>query len=482
MSISTEASSEFLHKLIFKDLSDCIAGCSTLRDVQQRFIPKLKYVLDFDSVQLSIMADCGKTYDQFTLAGYQQTALPKRINRLPLAEGFASTALQYGHPTTTPVPIGKVKGAAAGNIITFPIQLPHEKPLGAISFFIKTPSNNSLSKITHQTASHIASLCTAYLVRLKQRKQFEHQNKALRAACRAALQRIKTLAVHNKALTEKSLYLEAKTNSLTESNQALSQFAHCVSHDLRAPLNRVNALANILKEDFAHGLDTTAEAYLQHLSNSASRMSRLVSDLLTYAQCNASEENQNLATMATAVDLNSIVNAVLEDLSLEITAKKAHLGEFNLPVVHGHESQLSLLFQNLIGNALKFCAPKRRPDIRISATAPTNNRVETKRNTETKHNTKTKTKNIGSKNKEGAPNLVFISIRDNGIGIQQEYSEIIFEPFNRLHNEDEYPGTGLGLAICKRIVEAHGGTLTVSSEIGFGSTFTFSLPLLEPGS
>ncbi|HEX7362552.1 MAG TPA: ATP-binding protein, partial [Bryobacteraceae bacterium] len=175
------------------------------------------------------------------------------------------------------------------------------------------------------------------------------------------------------------------------------------------------------------------------ISDSAVRMRALIDDLLTYSQAGSEPASQQI------VDLNVVLSWALENLRESIERSGAVITSCTLPSVAGDEPQLGQVFQNLIGNAIKYSRPGVQPVIEITASQKADECV--------------------------------IAIRDNGLGIDNEYFHQIFAPFKRLHGRD-IPGTGIGLAMCRRIIEAHGGRIWVESVAGQGSTFSFSFPAL----
>jgi light-regulated signal transduction histidine kinase (bacteriophytochrome) len=230
------------------------------------------------------------------------------------------------------------------------------------------------------------------------------------------------------------------TEELKRSNSDLEQFAYIASHDLQSPLRNVEGFVQLLARRYKGKLDGKADEFIQYISTGVKDMQMLILDILEYSKVGSDGKT------FTTVDGSSCVTKALTNLKDAIAEKHAEITcPEKLPQVHGDFAQLTSLFQNLIGNAIKFCTEK--PKIHISA------------------------------KKEG-PEYIF-SVRDNGIGINPEVSDKIFAVFHRLHTKTEYPGTGIGLAICKKIVERHGGRIWLESEPGKGSTFFFSLPAEE---
>jgi PAS domain S-box-containing protein len=225
---------------------------------------------------------------------------------------------------------------------------------------------------------------------------------------------------------------------LRRSNQELEEFAYIASHDLQEPLRMVSSFAELLGKEYAEAFDQQGKQWLQYLAEGASRMRMLVRDLLSYSRVGRSEVRLE------QVDMNVLVQEVLSDLSIAISESKAHIEVGELPTCRGDASQLRLLIQNLLANAIKFQPPAQAPRIELSA--------------------------------EDRATFTLFHIRDNGIGIESDYFEKIFQIFQGLHMREEYEGTGLGLAICKRVVLRHGGELWVESTPGEGSVFSFKLP------
>jgi PAS domain S-box-containing protein len=230
--------------------------------------------------------------------------------------------------------------------------------------------------------------------------------------------------------------LQKQTEELLRSNRDLEQFAYAASHDLQEPLRAVTGCMQLLKARCADKLDERGDEFITHAVDGASRMQKLIDDLLAFSRVSTRGVQFQPVECARALD-----NA-LRNLTVSLQERQATVEREELPTVLGDLSQLSLLFQNLIGNALKFHGPE-PPHIDVSARREANTWI--------------------------------IAVRDNGIGIEPQYYERIFVIFQRLHTRKEYPGTGMGLALCKRIVERHGGRIWVESELGKGTTFSFTL-------
>lgn len=235
--------------------------------------------------------------------------------------------------------------------------------------------------------------------------------------------------------------LERYTEELKRSNGELQEFAVVASHDLQEPLRKITAFTDRLRDRAAGQLDETSQDYLGRMHSAAVRMARLIESLLDYSR---------VATRALAfeeVDLAQMMPGVLADLELRLHETHAEVIVGILPKVMGDPGQLRQLWQNLLGNALKFHAPDGPPRIAVRA--------------------------------QQRPRKWEISVTDNGIGFDPSCVERIFRPFQRLHGRNEYEGSGMGLAICRKIAQRHGATIAVHSEPGKGSTFTVSFPAIS---
>lgn len=239
-------------------------------------------------------------------------------------------------------------------------------------------------------------------------------------------------------------------NQLTKSNSDLEQFAYIASHDLQEPLRKIRVFISLINQKRAKDdLDT----YLQKISASAERMSSLIKNVLDFSRLSYGHDAM------TGVDLNAIVQALLVDFELIINEKQAEVQVGKLPVISGIPHQISQLFSNLLSNSLKFSVTK--PLIAIDAVDLTQQQVK------------------DYDELDPAIKYVCIYFKDNGIGFEQKYAEKVFGFFYRMsHSEVNYKGNGIGLALCKKIVENHGGIVTVDSEIDKGTTFKIILPVL----
>ncbi|MBK6640774.1 MAG: hypothetical protein IPG39_05805 [Bacteroidetes bacterium] len=256
--------------------------------------------------------------------------------------------------------------------------------------------------------------------------------------------------------TEKQyeIQLENTIQELKRSNNELEQFAFVASHDLQEPLRKIQSFGDRLKIKSQEELRAESILYVDKMLSAANRMSNLIFDLLSFSRLAKNNDAMH------ETDLNQVMNEVLTDLEVVIQQKNAEISFPPLPVINAISTQIYQLFFNLIGNALKFSKADETPKIEITVTPFS-------RSIQDKHTPKSMLK---------IP-FIKIEISDNGIGLDNTYSERIFEIFQRLHGKSEYQGTGIGLAICKRIVTNHNGNIYASGIPGTGTTFTVELPL-----
>jgi light-regulated signal transduction histidine kinase (bacteriophytochrome) len=238
-----------------------------------------------------------------------------------------------------------------------------------------------------------------------------------------------------------------QAEKLARSNADLERFAYIASHDLKEPLRMVMSFTKLLAKRYKDQLDADAEQFIGFAVDGAERMEQLIQDLLTYSRVSAPDKQFQ------PVDCQAAFTLALINLKTAIEESGAIVTCSALPVVLGDHTQLAQLFQNLIGNAVKYRSAT-PPTVHVSATRPSM--------------------------PDDSEQWLF-SVRDNGIGIDPQYAERIFVIFQRLHGREQYPGTGVGLAICKKIVERHGGRIWVESQLGQGATFYFTLPGNLPG-
>jgi len=252
---------------------------------------------------------------------------------------------------------------------------------------------------------------------------------------------IKAIIVNSKDITQRKkaeAALIKQAYDLSISNKELERFAFIASHDLQEPLRMVSSFMNLLQKKYKDVLDETATDYIRYAVDGSNRMKQLINDLLLYSRL-ASKHQQTQK-----VNLQNVVKEVQIILRYEILTNGATIYTDGLPVVMAVQLEMEQLLQNLISNAIKYQQAGNKAIIYVTGTE--------------------------------RPNDWLIAVKDNGIGIDEKFCDKIFIMFQRLHNKDEYSGTGIGLAVCKKIVERYGGTITMESKPGEGSTFFFTIP------
>lgn len=254
--------------------------------------------------------------------------------------------------------------------------------------------------------------------------------------------------------------LQDTVQELRRSNQDLEQFAYVASHDLQEPLRKIISFGDVLMAQYAPQLSESAADVVGRMQRSADRMRLLVRDLLTYARLSGHRDTFG------GVELDPLLRSVSDDLDLTIRERNATLVFDPLPAVWGDTTLLRQLFQNLIGNGIKF-----QPDTRPDGTGPC---VTVRGRLAAEHELPDAL--LTSEMFRLGRQYVRIEVIDNGIGFDEQYLDRIFTIFQRLHGRMQFAGTGMGLAICKKVMDLHGGSITASSQAGNGATFVLYLP------
>jgi PAS domain S-box-containing protein len=265
-----------------------------------------------------------------------------------------------------------------------------------------------------------------------------------KAADEALAQTLEDLSISNKVL-EKEIderrraedSLQEYADDLARSNSELQEFAYIASHDLQEPMRMISSYTQLLQRRYKGQLDNDADEFIAYAVDGANRMQQFINDLLTYSRVGTK------GTEFQRIDCHEVVTRAMANLKFAIEESGTRIDLDDLPTITADGGQLVQLFQNLIGNGIKFSRDE-PPLIKVSATEDDAEWV--------------------------------LSVQDNGIGIEPDFYEQIFAVFRRLHTRDEYSGTGIGLAICKKIVARHKGRIWVDSTPGAGSTFNFSIP------
>ncbi|MCE9531071.1 MAG: PAS domain S-box protein [Planctomycetes bacterium] len=296
----------------------------------------------------------------------------------------------------------------------------------------------------------------ASLTDIDERKRQEVAlERLVRERTQALLETNKTLADEVEVRKKSEAKEREAAEELRRSNQELEQFAYVASHDLQEPLRKIQAFGDRLVQRYREDLGDQGKDYLDRITSSATRMRKLIDDLLTFSR---------VATGAqpfVSIDLGTIIQDVLIDLEIRIRQSGAVIDVGPLPEIEGDPMQIQQLFLNLLSNALKFQKPGVPPIISIQAAPIT----------------------MPGENADQLPRKMYrIRVADNGIGFDDRYRDRIFQIFQRLHGRNDYEGTGIGLAICRKIVERHSGQISASGLVGEGATFEIILPVRQsPG-
>jgi len=352
------------------------------------------------------------------------TLAPVLQGELPFVSFFAATAAAAWFGGLGPSLLSTALGFVAGML--FVVRPGHP-------WWTATPHNFAVA------ATYLVGALTIVIISCAMHRAREHAIYRQIELEREAAVRIQAEEALRKAHDELELRVQERTAELARSNTELQQFAYVASHDLQEPLRMVSNFTRLLADRYDAKLDNDAREFIAYAVEGATRMQTLVQDLLTLSRVGTRDKDLELVRLDVAVD------RAVANLELAIRENGALVSHDELPEVVADSSQMMQLFQNLIGNGIKFKGAE-PPRVCISAGRNGNGKEWT------------------------------FSVRDNGIGFEPHYAERIFAVFQRLHSRDEYQGNGIGLAICRKIVERHQGRIWAESKPGSGSTFYFTMP------
>jgi len=257
-------------------------------------------------------------------------------------------------------------------------------------------------------------------------------------------------------ITDRKLYenrLEKYTEELQRSNEDLEQFAYVASHDLQEPLRKIRAFGDRLAAKFGNKLEGQGVDYIQRMQSAAARMQILIEDLLSFSRVS------RVVALPEVLDMAPLLRGVIDDLDAQVRREEAAVRVGIVPAIRGDKTQMKRLFQNIISNGIKFHKPDEKPVVEIRG-----------------HKEKSTVLNARFGLSLADPEYVIVTVKDNGIGFDEKYTEKIFTLFHRLHGRNEYEGTGIGLSICRKIVNNHKGFITAHSTENVGSEFIIILP------
>lgn len=326
--------------------------------------------------------------------------------------------------------------------ITLPIKklslITKKVSMGIFEHTVPVRTNDEISDLA-ATFNHMVDRLRTYRVTI------ESHNQELLNTNEHLLQEIAIRKQIEKALEEKTL-------EITRSNKDLEQFAYIVSHDLQEPLRKVMVFSDRLIMKYGKALNHEGRDYIERMKSASRRMQTLITDLLAYSRVSTQTRP------FTRIDLAKLIQDAISDLEIQLERTGGRVTFGNLPVIYADAIQMRQLFQNLIGNALKYHRDGVPPVIEIQSRfleSIKQNPIQTYHGSE----------------------FCEITVTDNGIGFDDKYAEYIFGIFQRLHRRDEFEGTGVGLSLCRKIVERHGGSITATSTPGKGAKFTIVLPV-----
>jgi signal transduction histidine kinase len=354
--------------------------------------------------------------------------------KMPNLNGFETAALIYEREKLKHIPIIFITANNFGDDNIF-----KGYQAGAVDYIYK-PINPGV----------LRAKVTVLIELYKKNRQLLAQEQRLVAINKNLELEIKERKASEEKVKQLNRQLLENIASLESANKDLDRFAFMASHDLQEPLRKIRMFSDRLQLKYQAVLDDDGKTNISRIQKAAERMQNLITDILTFSKI-AVDKAAFIET-----DINHLLEEVMVDLDEEVKSKHAKIHIDKLPVLSVNPGLIKPLFQNLIGNALKYSKKDVEPVIKIT------------------HEVNTL---LNGKNKEARDHYCKILIQDNGIGFDQKYAEEIFGMFKRLHHNTEFQGTGIGLALCKKIVEQHKGYISARSKLNEGSTFIISLPL-----
>jgi signal transduction histidine kinase len=388
----------------------------------------IETILENDGYQI-VKANSGRAALKVLLTQQDFTLILMDV-QMPDMNGFETASLIYEREKLRHIPIIFITAHNQGEEKMY-----EGYKMGGVDFIYK-PINSELLRYK------VSVFVDLYM----KTSELINQEKKLLAANKNLEKEVEERKISEEKVWLLNQQLLQNNHQLKNTIEELDRFAYVASHDLQEPLRKILVFSDKIQTKYQSTLSEDLNANLNKIMRASERMQLLINDLLRFSRNTVSDEDFSV------VDLNKLISEVLLDMEVEVEKSKAVIKMGELPLIWGISSQMGQLFQNLLGNALKFQKEDVSPLISISCQ---------------------------SELLPKSRNLCRIVISDNGIGFDQQYAEEIFVVFKRLHSYHEYQGSGVGLSICKKIVERHGGAIKAESEPGIGSNFILELPLAK---
>jgi signal transduction histidine kinase len=402
-----------------------------LVDDKENNLLSMESIFERDGYQLT-RANSGKEALKILLKEHDFTLILMDVE-MPDINGFEAASMIYQRDKLQHIPIIFITAHSYGDENIF-----KGYKAGAVDYIYK-PIQSEL----------LRAKVSVFVELYKKNHQLIAQEQKLKAINKSLEIEVKDRIASEEKVIELNKQLLKNIEQLESTNKELDQFAFIASHDLQEPLRKIRTFSNRVVTKYADKLDDEGKMYMEKMQNACERMQNLINDILAFSKIAVSKESLVLS------DLNAILDEVLSDMDLQVQEKNAKIKIDKLPKIHVYPTLMKPLFQNLLNNSLKYSQKGVAPVIEISG------KIET---------------HPDGLSKEKTKKFCRITIKDNGVGFEQQYAEQIFTMFKRLHGNAEYAGTGIGLAICKKIVEEHHGYISAKSSVNQGAVFTITLP------
>ncbi|MCE3226409.1 MAG: response regulator [Bacteroidetes bacterium] len=402
-----------------------------LVDDKENNLLSMESIFERDGYQLT-RANSGKEALKILLKEHDFTLILMDVE-MPDINGFEAASMIYQRDKLMHIPIIFITAHSYGDENIF-----KGYKAGAVDYIYK-PIQSEL----------LRAKVSVFVELYKKNHQLMATEQKLKAINKSLEIEVKDRIASEEKVIELNKKLLKNIEQLESTNKELDQFAFIASHDLQEPLRKIRTFSNRVVTKYRESLDDEGKMYMDKMQNACERMQNLINDILAFSKIAVSKES------LVHSDLNAILEELITDMDLQIHEKNAKISVDKLPMIHVYPTLMKPLFQNLLNNSLKYSRKDIAPVIEISG------KIES-------HEDKVKNK---------ITKFCRITVKDNGVGFEQQYAEQIFTMFKRLHGNSEYAGTGIGLAICKKIVEEHHGYISAKGTVNEGAVFTITLPL-----